>query len=165
MKHPVCPFGQGMKDAVSAGRVHDYHRVLRCRFECTEDLPHHYLLFSPFEKGGIMFDQDNRVIRLAEDRQELVCSECPADFEWSGSPIDVGQDTGVIPANVEEHVPLQLLIGVQCCSHHISRSNHRTERSRLEGEDGQRSNSMPGTLSGSGLLGSVSGWCESGFFD
>jgi hypothetical protein len=99
-----------------------------------EDLPYHYLLFSPFEKGGIVFDQNNCVVYLTEDRQELVSGERPADFEVTGSPVDVGQDAGVVPADVEEHVPLQVLVGVQCCSYRINWRNHRTERSRLKGD-------------------------------
>jgi hypothetical protein len=95
-----------MKGGVRAGRVQDHHRVLRRRFECTEDLCQHYPFISPLEKGGIVFDQDDRVIRLPEDCQELVRSKCPADFEGTCSPADGGQDAGVVPADVEEHVPL-----------------------------------------------------------
>jgi len=79
-----------------------------------------------------MFDQDDCVMCLAEDRQELVCGECSLDHKGTGSTVDARKDAGEIPAHVQEHEPLQLLVAVQCCGEHIGRGNYRTERSRLE---------------------------------
>jgi hypothetical protein len=108
-----------MEDAVSAGRVEDHHRVLRCRPECTGDLREQHPRLRPLKERGVVLHKDDRVVRLAEDRQELVCGECPADFEGTGNPADAGQDAGVVPADVEEHVPLQLRVGVQGSRHHL----------------------------------------------
>jgi len=79
-----------------------------------------------------MFDQDDRVVRLAENRQELVCGKGSPDLKGTGSAVDTCHNTGEVPAHVQEHEPLQLFVCIQRCSEHIDRGDHRIERSRLE---------------------------------
>ena len=56
---------------------------------------------------------------------ELVGSECPANIEVLGLPVDTRQDPGIIPPDVKEEEPLEIRVAVDGSDHHPSRVRSR----------------------------------------
>ena len=76
-------------------------RLFQCRGKGIEQVA------CPLEEGGIVLYEDDGMPRLVQDRQELVRSERPTDFEVRCIPADVGDEPGVITADEEEEEPAE----------------------------------------------------------
>ena len=122
---------QGGETFVHRRRIQDDERFAPNLFEHPGNLRNH--LFGSFEHGRVMLQEDNRVARILQDDEELVCGERTADLEVLGGPGNRGEDTGVVPADVKEEKALQVRVAVDGWDDDLLRCYDGVEGPRVEG--------------------------------